>query len=71
MTGHDRLDVRRTFDGWKRITLRTIRVAYTASKFGLAMMAPAHALPHCITTSLTVDCRTASTESPSSAIWLP
>jgi hypothetical protein len=71
MTGHDRLAVRHPFAGWKTITLRTIRVVYTASKFGIAMMVPAHALPHCITTSLTVDCRTASTETPSSAIWLP
>ncbi|MFZ5691557.1 MAG: hypothetical protein ACOY5F_09905 [Pseudomonadota bacterium] len=71
MTGHDRLDVRRPLSGWKTTTVRTIRVAYTAAKIGLAMMVPAHALPHCITTSLTVDCKTASTEVPSAPIWLP
>jgi hypothetical protein len=71
MTGHDTLDDRRTFTGWKAITLRTIRVAYTASKIGLTMMVPAHALPHCITTTLTVDCKTASSEAPAAPIWLP
>jgi hypothetical protein len=44
MTRKARSETRRGFSGWKKSALRTIRVAYTASKFGLTMMAPAHAL---------------------------
>ncbi len=71
MTANARLKVRLRLAGWKKVSFRTVRVAYTASKLGLAMMAPAHAQPHCIATSFTVDCKATSTEAPRSAVWLP
>ena len=71
MTATAKLKVRFLRAGWKMISLRAIRVTYTASQIGLATMAPAHAQPPCIAVPLTLDCKGASTETPPPAIWLP
>jgi hypothetical protein len=71
MTSNARPETRRKSTGWKKHTFRTIRVAYTVSKFGIAMMAPAHAQPHCVAVPFIVDCKAASTQTPPPAVWLP
>ncbi|MET0278213.1 MAG: hypothetical protein ABW198_07770 [Pseudorhodoplanes sp.] len=71
MTVTAKLKARFLLAGWKMISVRAIRVAYTASQIGLAMMAPAHAQPSCVAVPLTVDCKAASIQTPPPAVWLP